>query len=68
MVDAVEGILGIEWIDGQSVRKLLPGGVADNDEESDDEDAVDLLQEYDISVGVSSRSSPPIFIHAHQTS
>ncbi|EDR02472.1 uncharacterized protein LACBIDRAFT_253889, partial [Laccaria bicolor S238N-H82] len=25
MVDASEGILGIEWIDGKSVRNLLPG-------------------------------------------
>jgi len=25
MVDAVEGILGLEWIDGQSVRRLIPG-------------------------------------------
>lgn len=27
MVDATEGILGIEWIEGMCVRKLLPGGV-----------------------------------------
>lgn len=26
MVDATEGILGIEWIEGMCVRKLLPGG------------------------------------------
>ncbi|KIJ67338.1 hypothetical protein HYDPIDRAFT_84105, partial [Hydnomerulius pinastri MD-312] len=26
MVDAAEGVLGIEWIDGKSVRALLPGG------------------------------------------
>ncbi|KAF6754804.1 hypothetical protein DFP72DRAFT_990281 [Ephemerocybe angulata] len=26
MVDASEGVLGIEWIEGQCVRKLLPGG------------------------------------------
>ena len=26
MVDAVEGVLGIEWIDGASVRVLLGGG------------------------------------------
>ncbi|KAL1662179.1 kinase-like domain-containing protein [Schizophyllum commune] len=25
MVDAADGVLGIEWIDGMSVRKLLPG-------------------------------------------
>lgn len=26
MVDATEGLLGIEWIEGECVRKLLPGG------------------------------------------
>ncbi|KAG1858556.1 kinase-like domain-containing protein [Suillus subluteus] len=26
MVDVNEGVLGIEWIDGKSVRQLLPGG------------------------------------------
>ncbi|KXN85684.1 TP53-regulating kinase [Leucoagaricus sp. SymC.cos] len=25
MVDAAEGVLGIEWIEGKSVRRLLPG-------------------------------------------
>ncbi|KAL1729171.1 kinase-like domain-containing protein, partial [Schizophyllum commune] len=29
MVDAADGVLGIEWIDGMSVRKLLPGGAED---------------------------------------
>ncbi|KAJ7139432.1 kinase-like domain-containing protein [Mycena epipterygia] len=53
MVDAAEGVLGIDWIDGKSVRRLLPG--AGGDEESDedsDSDAVDLLQEYAVSVDV----------------
>ncbi|KAI5985521.1 kinase-like domain-containing protein [Pisolithus albus] len=26
MVDAAEGVLGLEWIDGKAVRVLLPGG------------------------------------------
>ncbi|KAJ7724977.1 kinase-like domain-containing protein [Mycena maculata] len=52
MVDASEGILGIEWIDGQSVRKLLPGGAGEDDEEQEEDDQIDLLQEYDISVEI----------------
>jgi len=54
MVDALEGILGIEWIHGQSVRKLLPGGAGEDDDESEDleQEAVDLLKEYNISVDV----------------
>ncbi|TFK22510.1 hypothetical protein FA15DRAFT_671477 [Coprinopsis marcescibilis] len=35
MVDAQEGMLGLEWIDGHSVRQLLPGG-----EEEEDDDPV----------------------------
>jgi TP53 regulating kinase-like protein len=31
MVDALEGVLGIEWVEGRSVRYLLGGG----DEEAD---------------------------------
>ncbi|KAJ6573859.1 hypothetical protein DFH09DRAFT_1151272 [Mycena vulgaris] len=59
MVDAAEGVLGIEWIDGNSVRKLLPGGAGEDDEVVFDpeegepeQDVVDLLQEYDISLDV----------------
>jgi len=44
MVDAREGILGLEWIEGKSVRRLLPSG---EEEEVAVED--DLLKEYDIS-------------------
>ncbi|KAJ7151693.1 hypothetical protein C8R46DRAFT_1122831 [Mycena filopes] len=51
------GVLGIEWIEGQSVRRLLPGGAGeeDEDESTDSEDeaeAIDLLKEYVISVDV----------------
>ncbi|KAJ3563578.1 hypothetical protein NP233_g8853 [Leucocoprinus birnbaumii] len=55
MVDAAEGVLGIEWIDGKSVRRLLPGGAEEEDEgvdeTLDDIEDVDHLQEFDISVG-----------------
>lgn len=55
MVDAAEGVLGIEWIDGQSVRKLLPGGVEEDGEEGEDEDEgptnSDSLEEYGVSAG-----------------
>lgn len=55
MVDAVAGIIGIEWIEGKSVRYLLPGGA----EEEVDEICVDEeipegdepLREYGISQG-----------------
>lgn len=43
MVDAAEGILGLEWIDGESVRRLLPG------EDGEDEAA---LEEYGVTVGM----------------
>ena len=33
MVDAAEGVLGIEWIDGSSVRLLLGGGAEGEAEE-----------------------------------
>jgi len=54
MVDAVEGVLGIEWIHGQSVRKLVPGGAEEDEDESEDSEpeAVDLLDEYEIAVDV----------------
>lgn len=36
MVDALEGVLGIEWIDGKSVRFLLGGGAEGEEEAIDD--------------------------------
>lgn len=56
MVDATAGLLGIEWIDGKSVKSLLPGGVV----EEISEDAIseslartdqNPLNEYGISLG-----------------
>ncbi|PIL32544.1 hypothetical protein GSI_05247 [Ganoderma sinense ZZ0214-1] len=59
MVDATEGILGIEWIDGKSVRFLLGGGAEDDEEviedgdvpegEDDEAEDEDLLKEYGVS-------------------
>ncbi|KAG6337194.1 hypothetical protein ID866_1908 [Astraeus odoratus] len=31
MIDAAEGVLGLEWIDGKVVRVLLPGGAEEED-------------------------------------
>lgn len=46
MVDANEGVLGLEWIDGQSVRKLLPGA----EPEDDDAIASESLDDYGVSI------------------
>ncbi|PSR84187.1 hypothetical protein PHLCEN_2v5475 [Hermanssonia centrifuga] len=40
MVDPVEGVLGIEWIDGKSVRFLLGGGAEGEEEMAEDEESV----------------------------
>ena len=40
MVDAAEGVLGIEWIDGKSVRFLLGGGAEGEVEVEDDSEDV----------------------------
>ena len=68
MVDAAAGALGIEWIEGKSVRRLLPGGANHQGNEQNDAavctvddtlEGTDALQEYGVSLGVSHRSSPP---------
>lgn len=61
MVDAAEGVLGIEWIDGKSIRFLLGGGAedeeveevgeADDVEEEFTEEEEDALLEYNVSTG-----------------
>ncbi len=51
MVDATEGILGIEWIEGTCVRKLLPGG-AEAETELSDTDAAPFT-------GVGASTHPP---------
>ncbi|KAI5833289.1 hypothetical protein K523DRAFT_265682 [Schizophyllum commune Tattone D] len=57
MVDAADGVLGIEWIDGMSVRKLLPGGAEDEGadfgeevDEAEEEEAPDPLLEFGLTV------------------
>ena len=49
MVDATRGILGIEWIDGRSVRFLLGGGEEEEIvEEGDyDEDESEEVEDVD---------------------
>lgn len=57
MVDAADGVLGIEWIEGQSVRHLLPGGAGEEDileqdlENVESGDLADPLKDYGLSVG-----------------
>jgi hypothetical protein len=60
MLDAAEGVLGIEWIEGKSVRHLLPGGAeegdiaeanVENEGDAESDGPVDPLEEYGISVG-----------------
>ncbi|CAA7264457.1 unnamed protein product [Cyclocybe aegerita] len=50
MVDASEGLLGIEWIDGKSVKSLLPSGaVEEYDEDQELPDDVDDEGEHPLS-------------------
>ncbi|KAG1772056.1 kinase-like domain-containing protein [Suillus occidentalis] len=53
MVDVNEGVLGIEWIDGKSVRQLLPGGAELEDiselEEVEEIGAGDPIADYGVS-------------------
>ena len=71
-VDAIEGLLGIEWIEGKSIRYLLPSGAQEEFEEEDkgviDQDDTsshlieeDPLKEFGISVGTSSG----LYIHKY---
>lgn len=55
MVDAAEGVLGIEWIEGKSVRRLLPGGAEEENEVLDEaqdvtEEEIDPLKDFGVSV------------------
>ena len=53
MVDASEGLLGIEWIAGKSVKYLLPSGAEDSDgeDEAPAESSSQTLEHFGISVG-----------------
>lgn len=54
MVDATQGLLGIEWIDGLSVKRLLPSGTEDDEEVQNDGLAEDEnpLDAFQISIGM----------------
>lgn len=49
-VDAASGALGIEWIDGKSVRSLLGSG--DEGEETEVDEDEDFLAEYGVPKGI----------------
>jgi TP53 regulating kinase-like protein len=50
-VHAESGVLGIEWIDGASVRKVLGGGAEGEEEEEESGDLSDeQVQEEDVDV------------------
>jgi hypothetical protein len=55
MVDVGEGVLGVEWIEGKSVRNLLPGGSEeegeDEEEEVEEVEVEDPLACYGVSQG-----------------
>lgn len=56
MVDASEGIIAMEWINGKSVRHLIPGGEDEECEEDDESEVeseveVNPLQEYGLTQG-----------------
>ena len=62
MVDAEQGALGLELIDGKAVRHILPGAGDDDDDDDDDaaqqfvgppssNDPVDSLQEFGVTHG-----------------
>lgn len=68
MVDAAQGVLGIEWIDGSSVRFLLGGGEEDEVvEEGDDvEYETEAVSEYDSLVEYNaSQGTPPSSLRPH---
>lgn len=50
MVDASEGVLGLEWIEGRSIRKLIPGAEPEDDGEQESDDVRESLQEYGLSL------------------
>lgn len=59
LVDVREGVLGLEWIEGKSVRALLGGGAEDEDdddvegeEEAEEQEEEDPLKEYGITRGM----------------
>ncbi|KAH8829918.1 kinase-like domain-containing protein [Flagelloscypha sp. PMI_526] len=52
-VDLTEGVIGIEWIDGMSVRKILGGGADDeslDDQDLDDGDTEERLSKFGLTM------------------
>jgi len=43
MVDATEGLLGIEWIEGKSVKQLLPSGAVEELDGEEIEEEISLV-------------------------
>ena len=71
MVDVAEGVLGIEWIHGKSVRFLLGGGAEGEDDFNESEDGAeaenatetendDPLAEYNVTTGTSLFPAQPV--------
>ncbi|KAJ9104801.1 hypothetical protein QFC19_003942 [Naganishia cerealis] len=42
VIDLETGILGMEWVEGWSVREMLGGGAEDEEEEEDDAETLDM--------------------------
>ena len=64
-VDVANGVLGIEWVDGKSVRLLLGSGGEDEGAEGDEDVVEDPLIEYGVSKGTLSHDvhfRTPIFL------
>ena len=74
MVDATEGVLGIEWIEGKTVRMLLGGGAEGEEEQVLDSEQFfddttdtsgesvshfDPLDEYQVTIGAFPTPTPP---------
>jgi TP53 regulating kinase-like protein len=51
LVDAAEGILGIEWVEGNSVKALLRGAASGEEGEEEEMTGGDILSDYGITPG-----------------
>jgi len=56
LVDALQGVLGVDWIEGKTLRQLLPAGAEEARplHFSNEDKEVDPLSEFRISKGSSS--------------
>jgi TP53 regulating kinase-like protein len=57
-VDAANGVLGIEWVNGKSVRFVLGSGDEGEDADGDEDVVEDPLIEYGVSKGTISYNVP----------